>query len=54
MSDAAPSLILASASPRRRELLAGLGLEFTVRTVDFDEELLPGESPTAAAERLAV
>ena len=30
-------IILASASPRRKEILSGLGVEFTVRTADTDE-----------------
>ena len=30
-------LVLASGSPRRRELLAGLGLDFVVRPSDIDE-----------------
>jgi septum formation protein len=45
--------VLASASPRRRELLAGLGLRFDVRVADVDESPLPGESPTELVERLA-
>lgn len=48
-----PRLVLASASPRRRELLAGLGLEFTVRPVDLDETPEPGEDPRAYVARLA-
>ncbi len=48
-----PSLVLASGSPRRRELLAGLGLAFTVRPVDLDETPLPGEEPGATVRRLA-
>lgn len=46
-------LILASASPRRRELLARLGVEFDVRPVDIDEH--PGRSKNAeiVARRLA-
>lgn len=48
-----PRLILASSSPRRRELLAGLGLEFEVRPVDVDETPLEGEAPEAFVERLA-
>ena len=35
------SIILASASPRRRELLERMGLEFTVRTADHDETMDP-------------
>ena len=48
-----PRLVLASASPRRRELLAGLGLEFTVRPVDLDETPRPGEAPHDYVLRLA-
>jgi septum formation protein len=46
-------LILASASPRRRELLAGLGLRFTVRAAGVDETPRPGEAPAAYVLRLA-
>ena len=49
----APKVVLASASPRRRELLAGLGLDFTVRPVDLDETPHPGEAPRAYVARLA-
>ncbi|HEX4498294.1 MAG TPA: Maf family protein [Thermoanaerobaculia bacterium] len=48
-----PSLILASASPRRRELLGGLGLRFTIRSADIDETPRPGEDPAATVLRLA-
>lgn len=48
------SLLLASASPRRRELLARLGLPFEARATDVDETLLPGAPPTSEAGRLAV
>jgi septum formation protein len=48
-----PTLILASSSPRRRELLRALGLEFEVMVTDVDEALLRSESPVAAVERLA-
>jgi septum formation protein len=50
---ALPSLVLASASPRRRELLAGLGLRFAVRAIDLDESPLAGEEPRAYVLRLA-
>jgi nucleoside triphosphate pyrophosphatase len=50
---ALPALVLASSSPRRRELLAGLGLAFTIRPVDLDETPLPGETPAACVRRLA-
>ena len=46
-------LVLASASPRRRELLTGLGLTFEVRAARVDEPPLPGELPAAMVERLA-
>lgn len=46
-------LILASASPRRRELLSRLGLEFTVLAAQADETLLPGLSPREQVIRLS-
>lgn len=46
-------LVLASASPRRRELLADLGLAFEVRPADIDETVRTGESGTVYVERLA-
>ena len=46
-------LVLASASPRRRELLRNAGISFKVQVADVDETPLPGESPRACAERLA-
>ncbi|MEM7048776.1 MAG: Maf family protein [Acidobacteriota bacterium] len=46
-------LVLASASPRRRELLASLGLEFEVRPVDLDESHRAGETPEVFVARLA-
>lgn len=50
-----PSIILASGSPRRRELLRSMGLSFEVAPSDVDEERSPmaGEEPAAFAERLA-
>lgn len=47
-------LILASASPRRRELLAQIGLQFDVVVTDVDESRLAGESADAYVERLAI
>ena len=46
-------LILASASPRRQELLRNAGIRFTVQPADIDETPLPGESPRQCVERLA-
>lgn len=48
-----PTVVLASASPRRRELLRLIGIEHEVMPADIDESLLPGEDPSAHAERLA-
>ena len=48
-----PRVILASASPRRRELLRLIGVEHEVRPADIDERYLPHETPRAHAERLA-
>ena len=48
-----PRVILASASPRRRELLRLVGIEHEVRPADIDERYLPHETPPAHAERLA-
>lgn len=47
------TLILASASPRRRALLDLLGLVFEVRPADVDETPHPGEDPSHYARRLA-
>jgi septum formation protein len=48
-----PRVILASASPRRRELLALVGIEHEVRPANIDESYLKGETPRQHAERLA-
>lgn len=47
-------LLLASASPRRRALLAQIGVVFEVLGVDVDETQYNGESPRAYAQRLAL
>src|SRR5436309_15657800 len=47
------NLILASASPRRRELLAQAGYSFTVHPAHVPEDPLPGEDPIAYVTRLA-
>ncbi|HWE84933.1 MAG TPA: Maf family protein [Terracidiphilus sp.] len=46
-------LILASASPRRRELLAQAGYAFEVRAAHINEDVRPGEDPIAYVTRLA-
>jgi septum formation protein len=46
-------VVLASSSPRRRELLAMIGVPHEVQPADIDERYLPGEDPPAHAERLA-
>jgi septum formation protein len=47
-------LILASVSPRRRELLRQCGIDCEVRSADIEEALREGEKPEAAALRLAL
>jgi len=47
------TLILASASPRRSELLTQLGVDFRVHPADIDESVLKGESPGDYVERMA-
>lgn len=49
-----PRVILASQSPRRRELLALVGIAHEVRPADIDESVLDGERPAPHAERLAL
>ncbi len=46
-------LTLASQSPRRRELLSGLGIALEVRPAETDESVLPGESPRPYVARVA-
>jgi len=48
-----PRVILASQSPRRRELLTLVGITHEVRPADIDETYLAGEKPAPHAERLA-
>jgi septum formation protein len=48
-----PVLCLASASPRRRELLSQIGVSHLVAVADIDESVLPGETPRAYVVRLA-
>jgi septum formation protein len=49
-----PSFILASGSLRRRELLASLGIEFTVIKTDVDESRHEGEAPIDYVRRLSL
>jgi septum formation protein len=46
-------VVLASASPRRHDLLTNSGIQFTVRVPDIDETPLAGEAPAAYVTRLA-
>lgn len=46
-------LVLASASPRRAELLKSAGIAFEVHAADVDETVLPGEEPEELISRLS-
>jgi septum formation protein len=48
-----PRVILASQSPRRRELLTLVGIAHEVRPADINEDVRPGEDPRHYTERLA-
>jgi len=48
-----PLLVLASNSPRRRELLLAAGISFSVQAADIPERPVSGEFPKAFAERMA-
>ncbi|MBE9568502.1 MAG: septum formation inhibitor Maf [Proteobacteria bacterium] len=54
MSQRSAQLILASASPRRRELLSQIGLEVLVQPVDIDETPKQGEAVVDYVQRLAM
>src|SRR5690554_6299016 len=54
VTEPGPLLVLASGSPRRRELLARLGLPFVVRPADVDETPRPGEPAVELVHRLAL
>jgi len=49
-----PPIILASNSPRRRDLLRQIGLDFSTDPADVDERVLPGEKPDVYAIRVAL
>jgi septum formation protein len=48
-----PTIILASASPRRSELLRAAGIPFEIRVANVDETQLPNEAPSMYVARLA-
>ncbi|HEX7046447.1 MAG TPA: Maf family protein [Gammaproteobacteria bacterium] len=48
------NLVLASASPRRKTLLAQIGIEYTAHPVDLDETADPNETADAYVKRLAL
>jgi septum formation protein len=50
----APTVLLASGSPRRSELLKGVGLQCVVRASEVDESVLNGESPIEYVLRVAL
>jgi len=49
-----PDIILASASPRRAELLDQIGVKYTIQAVDIDENSQANETPEALVQRLAI
>lgn len=53
MTAAAGSIVLASASPRRREILTALGVSFEAHAMDVDESPAVGESASGLARRVA-
>ena len=51
--DQGVELVLASGSPRRREMLRDLGFEFRLEVANIDEAVIAGEAPQQMVERLA-
>lgn len=49
-----PKVYLASASPRRRELLTQIGVDFSVLNVSVDESVFAAEAPSDYARRIAL
>ncbi|MEH6457065.1 MAG: Maf family protein [Cocleimonas sp.] len=49
-----PEIILASASPRRAELLDQIGVKYTIQPVDIDESSQANETPESLVKRLAI
>ena len=54
MHDSDFQLYLASASPRRAELLEQIGIRYRQMSIDIDEQVLPEESPSDYVNRLAL
>lgn len=54
MSDVRPDIILASSSPRRRELLEQIGVDYKVHAVDIDESVIAGEEAAEYVHRLSL
>jgi septum formation protein len=54
LSSCRPDIVLASASPRRRRLLNGIGIHFQVAPSGIDELAVEGETPTEQVTRLAL
>lgn len=46
-------IVLASTSPRRKELLAQIGVQFSTAVIDIDESIVEGENPADYVVRLA-
>lgn len=51
---AQPKFLLASNSPRRQQMISWTGWTFDIQPADIDESQLPGESPAAYVQRLAL
>jgi septum formation protein len=47
-------IVLASASPRRKELLEQIGLRFEVEPSDYEEDIAPGSEPHEMAKKLSL
>jgi septum formation protein len=54
LADPGRRIVLASASPRRADILHAQGLDFEVRPAHINEDALPGEAPGPHVERLAL
>ena len=54
MAERPATIVLASGSPRRREILATLGIAFEVVPADIDETVLPGEAALDYVLRLSL